>query len=61
MATKITIQVGITLPGTSMCSFAMMIPNTEFTIRSSRKITIMKSERARLPTIDSVSVPIDLS
>ena len=39
---------------------AMTTPNTAFTMSSSRKITIMKRARVRLPITSSESAPMDL-
>ena len=60
IATPITNQAGITLLGKPTKSPAMMMANTAFTIRSSKKMTIMKSARALSPTTDSVRAPMDL-
>ncbi len=52
-------HTGTTAPGFAMNRFAMMTANTAFTIRSRKKMMRRKRTRARLPRMDSVSVPID--
>ena len=60
-ATGIAAQAGNTDVGMSTISPAIMVPKTAFTISSNRKMTIMNSERVRLPITDSDKAPIDLA
>src|SRR5690554_5359336 len=61
MATTIAPQTGTTEPGLLINRLAITTPNTALTISNTRKITIMNSERARLPTTSPDSAPMDLA
>src|SRR5690606_17029620 len=60
-AIGITIQEGKTLEGWLTKRPEMTTANTALTIRRSRKMTIMKTLRARGPITTSVSAPIDFA
>src|SRR5690554_739668 len=61
IATAIAPQTGTTEPGLLISRFAITTPNTALTINKTRKITIINSERARLPTTSPDSAPMDLA
>ena len=52
-------QAGNTAVGVFTNAFAITTPKTEFTIKRTRKITIINSARVRLPITDSDKAPMD--
>ncbi len=60
-ATRMAPQTGMTAEGNFIIRPAMTTAKTALTISSSRKITIMKMLRARVPTTSPVSAPTDLA
>ncbi len=59
MATARLPHTGSTAPGFATSRLAITIAKTAFTRSNRKKITKRNSTRARPPTMDSVSVPID--
>ena len=60
-ATMIAPQTGTTAVGKDIIRRAITTAKTALTINSTRKITIMKMLRARLPTTSPVREPTDLA